>query len=176
MTQGVFLLAVAITALTAGSFATLAQAAKQGQGNNADNYQQQNGNNNEQQGHDQQQPTNNQQQGHDQQQQQNNDDQQSGNGNNGTGNQQPQVCAVVNTRTAVSYATLQAAVNAAEPADTVRVQGTCSGSTTVSLNLTIDGQPSQNHCGSGSGYQHVERKRLGRTPGARGDRSRAPPR
>src|SRR5207248_9543254 len=50
------------------------------------------------------------------------------------------LCRVVDTTTSQSYATLQAAVNAAAAGDTLVVKGTCTGSTTIDRNLTISGQ------------------------------------
>src|SRR5262249_21986264 len=50
------------------------------------------------------------------------------------------MCLVLNLRLDESYATLQAAVNAASAEDTLRVKGTCKGDTTVSKSLTIAGQ------------------------------------
>jgi hypothetical protein len=46
----------------------------------------------------------------------------------------------VKGRGALSYDSLQAAVNAANPGDTVRVRGTCVGTTVVDRNLAITGQ------------------------------------
>jgi hypothetical protein len=52
----------------------------------------------------------------------------------------PGSCLVVDTNSNVSYTGLQAAVTAAAPGDTLFVKGTCTGTTTISGNLTITGQ------------------------------------
>ena len=62
-------------------------------------------------------------------------------------------CVVVNDAApAVSYATLQSAVDAASAGDTLRVKGTCVGNTTITTSLTIAGRPRAtldgNHAGS----------------------------
>jgi predicted outer membrane repeat protein len=49
-------------------------------------------------------------------------------------------CLVVNVRSGQSYGTLQEAVTAASAEDTLKVKGTCYGTTTISKNLTIVGQ------------------------------------
>ena len=49
-------------------------------------------------------------------------------------------CLVVDTSNNQSYATLQAAVNAAAADGTLFVMGTCTGTTQISKNLTITGQ------------------------------------
>ncbi len=50
------------------------------------------------------------------------------------------LCQVVNTASkAITYTTLQDAVNAATAGDTLKVTGTCTGSTTIAVNLTIEG-------------------------------------
>jgi len=48
-------------------------------------------------------------------------------------------CAVSNARTDKGYSSLQAAVNAAKPRDTLEVTGRCVGSTTVAQDITIKG-------------------------------------
>jgi hypothetical protein len=49
-------------------------------------------------------------------------------------------CAVSNARTDKGYGSLQAAVNAAKPRDTLEVTGRCVGSTTVVKDITIKGE------------------------------------
>jgi hypothetical protein len=49
-------------------------------------------------------------------------------------------CLVVNTAGGGGYRTLQAAVDAASAGDKLKVKGTCVGTTTISKNLTVDGQ------------------------------------
>jgi hypothetical protein len=49
------------------------------------------------------------------------------------------VCTVTNTRTNLVYSTLQSAQDAASNGDTVTVENTCKGATTISHSLTIDG-------------------------------------
>ena len=49
-------------------------------------------------------------------------------------------CLVVDTSNNQSYATLQAAVNAAAAGGTLSVTGTCTGTTEIGKNLTITGQ------------------------------------
>ena len=49
-------------------------------------------------------------------------------------------CLVVDTSSNHSYATLQAAVNAAAAGGTLSVTGTCTGTTEIGKNLTITGQ------------------------------------
>jgi hypothetical protein len=49
-------------------------------------------------------------------------------------------CLVVDTSSNHSYATLQAAVNAAAADGTLFVMGTCTGTTQISKNLTVTGQ------------------------------------
>src|SRR5262249_15573087 len=49
-------------------------------------------------------------------------------------------CLVVNARSGQSYGTLQEAVAAASAEDTLKVKGTCYGTTTITKNLTIVGQ------------------------------------
>jgi predicted outer membrane repeat protein len=49
-------------------------------------------------------------------------------------------CLVVNPSTGQTYSTLQEAVAAASPEDTLKVKGTCYGTTTIAKNLTIVGQ------------------------------------
>jgi hypothetical protein len=51
----------------------------------------------------------------------------------------PVGCLVTNTRTNSGYASLQAANDAAQNGDTLTVQKTCKGTTTISHNLTING-------------------------------------
>src|SRR5262245_43163375 len=48
-------------------------------------------------------------------------------------------CLVVDTNADQSYASLQAAVNAASAGDTLFVKGTCVGTSTIDRNLTITG-------------------------------------
>ncbi len=54
-------------------------------------------------------------------------------------------CQVVNVSSHRSFGTLQAAVDAASAGDTLRVKGTCVGSTTIAKDLAITGK-------SGRGY------------------------
>jgi len=49
-------------------------------------------------------------------------------------------CLVTNPGGGGGYRTLQAAVDAASAGDTLKVKGTCVGTTTISKNLTVDGQ------------------------------------
>src|SRR5438477_11326912 len=49
-------------------------------------------------------------------------------------------CLVVDTNSNHSYTSLQAAVNAAAPGDTLFVKGTCTGTTEIGKNLTVTGQ------------------------------------
>jgi putative cofactor-binding repeat protein len=49
-------------------------------------------------------------------------------------------CLVTNSGGGGGYRTLQAAVDAASAGDTLKVKGTCVGTTTISKNLTVDGQ------------------------------------
>jgi nitrous oxidase accessory protein NosD len=49
-------------------------------------------------------------------------------------------CLVADTNADHSYTSLQDAVDAAAPGDTLFVKGTCTGTTTISKNLTISGQ------------------------------------
>jgi hypothetical protein len=51
----------------------------------------------------------------------------------------PPDCAIKNERNHKDYTTLQAAVDAAHPDDTITVKGTCLGQTLVSDSLTIIG-------------------------------------
>jgi len=57
------------------------------------------------------------------------------------------LCQVVDTTSnvATSYTTLQAAVSAANAGDTLKVMGTCSGDTTINVNLTIVGDSDQSY-------------------------------
>jgi hypothetical protein len=50
-------------------------------------------------------------------------------------------CLVMDTNTNQAYTTVQAAVTAAAAGHTLTVQGTCAGTTTISKNLTLTGQP-----------------------------------
>lgn len=50
------------------------------------------------------------------------------------------VCKITNEGTRETYAGLQSAVNAASPGDTLLVRGTCTGTTTVGIDLTLRGQ------------------------------------
>ena len=52
----------------------------------------------------------------------------------------PPSCAVSNVGTHAGYSSLQAAVNAAAPGDTLEVSGTCVGNTTVDRDITIKGE------------------------------------
>src|SRR6266508_3709450 len=52
----------------------------------------------------------------------------------------PPACAVSNARTHTNYNSLQAAVDAAKPRDTLEVTGRCVGSTTVTKDMTIKGE------------------------------------
>jgi predicted outer membrane repeat protein len=47
-------------------------------------------------------------------------------------------CTVVNATTSQSYTSLQAAVSAAKPGDTLTIAGTCAGETTVDRDLTLE--------------------------------------
>ena len=49
-------------------------------------------------------------------------------------------CTVTNRSTRESFADLQSAVNAASAGDTLRIQGTCPGTTTVAIDLTLTGR------------------------------------
>jgi nitrous oxidase accessory protein NosD len=49
-------------------------------------------------------------------------------------------CLIINNAINTSYTSLQDAVNAASPGATLWVRGTCTGTTTVSKDLTITGQ------------------------------------
>lgn len=49
-------------------------------------------------------------------------------------------CLVTNPGGGGGYRTLQAAVDAASAGDTLKVKGTCVGTTTIGKNLTVDGQ------------------------------------
>ena len=49
-------------------------------------------------------------------------------------------CLVVDTNSNHSYTSLEAAVTAAAPGDTVFVKGTCTGTTEIGKNLTVSGQ------------------------------------
>ncbi len=52
----------------------------------------------------------------------------------------PTKCQIVNVATHKHFATLQTAVDAASPRDTLRVKGTCVGSTTINRDVTITGE------------------------------------
>src|SRR4051812_6070755 len=49
-------------------------------------------------------------------------------------------CLVANTAGGGGFRTLQAAVDAASAGDTLKVKGTCVGTTTISKNLSVSGQ------------------------------------
>jgi hypothetical protein len=71
----------------------------------------------------------------------------------GAGTAANAACRVVNaTAPSVNYSTLQAAVDAASAGDTLLVRGTCTGTTTIVMSLTIAGRPRAtldgNHLGS----------------------------
>jgi hypothetical protein len=63
-------------------------------------------------------------------------------------------CAVSNARTDKGYSSLQAAVNAAKPRDTLEVTGRCVGSTTVAKDITIKGE-------AGPGFPTLDGGRVG---------------
>ncbi len=53
---------------------------------------------------------------------------------------EPGKCVVVNRASNARSSTLQAAVDAASPGDSLRVAGTCVGTTTITKDLTIEGK------------------------------------
>jgi hypothetical protein len=65
-------------------------------------------------------------------------------------------CLVVNVRSGASYGTLQEAVTAASAEDTLKVKGTCYGTTTIAKNLTIVGES-----GHGSGQATLDGAKSG---------------
>ena len=71
------------------------------------------------------------------------------------GAKQPK-CLVVNVRSGQSYGTLQEAVAAASAEDTLKVKGTCNGTTRISKNLTIVGES-----GYGSGQATLDGAKSG---------------
>ncbi len=66
----------------------------------------------------------------------------------------PPACAVSNARTHTNYNSLQAAVDAAKPRDTLEVTGRCVGSTTVTKDMTIKGE-------AGPGFPTLDGGRAG---------------
>src|ERR1700730_7000129 len=52
----------------------------------------------------------------------------------------PPKCRIVNAGTGQRYKTLQAALDAPSPGDTLKGKGTCDGDTTIHENLTIVGE------------------------------------
>jgi nitrous oxidase accessory protein NosD len=70
------------------------------------------------------------------------------------------VCRVSNLAAHREYNTLQAAVNAASPGDTLKVSGTCQGDTTISESLTIVGDS-----GSRSGPATLDGDNSEQSPG-----------
>ena len=65
-------------------------------------------------------------------------------------------CLVVNARSGQSYGTLQEAVAAASAEDTLKVKGTCYGTTRIAKNLTIVGES-----GYGSGQATLDGAKSG---------------